>query len=244
MRLRAAITVALLVAGSLPAAADWLVMQDGSRLETQGPWKKKGAQIIFTSVKGVLSSVRASEVDLDASASATVAARNAATPAEDEQAEVSGSAMVMITDKDVPQYGGPSPQAESSDEEEAAGTAQAAEQAPAAGGGVNLEVVSWRHVESEEIGGIEIFGSVRNTGSEIATNVAVRINLLDEDGNPLANTNAFLRTPAIPPGGTVSFRAPFPGIFRVYGEPEFELTARGLRLEVTKKEQEENEEGD
>ncbi|MCP4664430.1 MAG: hypothetical protein GY856_54295 [bacterium] len=243
MRLQAGFLAVLLLAGSLPAAADWLVMRDGSQLETQGPWKKKGAQIIFTSVKGVLSSVRASEVDLDASASVTVAARNAATPAEEEEAEVSGTAAVVITDRDVPQYGGPPPEAESSGEEEAAGTARAAEPAPAAGG-VNLEVVSWRHVESEQIGGMEIFGSVRNTGSEIATNVVVRVNLLDEDGNPLANTNAFLRTPAIPPGGTVSFRAPFPGIFRVYGEPEFELTARGLKLEMTKKEQEENDEED
>ncbi len=236
MRLQAAILAVLLVAGSLPAAADWLVMQDGSRLETQGPWKKKGAQIIFTSVKGVLSSVRASEVDLDASASATVAARNAAAPAEEEAAKAPGTATVVITDKDVPQYGGPPPASRSDeDEDDAQG-----EQAPAAGG-VALEVVSWRHVESEEIGGMEIFGSVRNTGSEIATNVGVRINLLDESGNPLAKTNAFLRTPAIPPGGTVSFRAPFPGLFRVYGEPEFELTARGLKLEVTKKEQEDDE---
>lgn len=243
MRLQAGIVAALLLAGSFPVAADWLVMRDGSRLETQGPWKKKGAQIIFTSVKGVLSSVRASEVDLDASASATVAARNTATT-EAEEAATPRSAAVVITDQDVPQYGGRPPVAENADEEEAAGTASAAEPAPAGGGGINLEVVSWRDVESEQVGGMEIFGSLRNTGSEIATNVAVRVNLLDEDGNPLANTNAFLRNPAIPPGGTVSFRAPFPGIYRVYGEPEFELTARGLKLEMTKKEQEENEEGD
>jgi len=242
MRLRATILTALLVATGSAASADWLVMRDGSQIETRGPWKKKGAQIIFTSMKGVLSSVRASEVDLDASASATVAARNEAVEQEPPPAEDPRSAAVVITDKDVPAYDGPPPEVvESPGEEEGEEGEQTQPAAPAADAGINLEVVSWRHVESEQVEGIEIFGSIRNTGSDIATNVGVLVNLLDEDGNPLAKTNAFLRTPAVPPGRTVTFRAPFPGIYRVYGEPEFELTARGLKLQMTEKKKDEEE---
>ena len=53
------------------AAADVLVTRDGERIETRGPWKVKGRQVVFTSLQGVLSSMRLSEVDLDASAEAS-----------------------------------------------------------------------------------------------------------------------------------------------------------------------------
>ncbi len=52
-------------------AADWLVTQEGARVETKGPWKVKGRTVVFTSSKGRLSSMRLAEVDLDASAAAT-----------------------------------------------------------------------------------------------------------------------------------------------------------------------------
>lgn len=52
-------------------AADWLVTQEGARVETKGPWKVKGRIVVFTSSKGRLSSMRLAEVDLAASAAAT-----------------------------------------------------------------------------------------------------------------------------------------------------------------------------
>ncbi len=52
------------------ASADVLVTKEGARVETQGPWEVRGRQVIFTTPKGVLSSMRLAEVDLEASARA------------------------------------------------------------------------------------------------------------------------------------------------------------------------------
>ena len=53
-----------------PVRADILVMQDGSRIETDGPWQVEGRQVTFLQKSGTLSAVRLSEVDLEASEAA------------------------------------------------------------------------------------------------------------------------------------------------------------------------------
>ena len=52
-------------------AADILVTQDGQQIETEGPWTVKGRQVIFTTPEGRLTSIRLTEVDLEASELAT-----------------------------------------------------------------------------------------------------------------------------------------------------------------------------
>jgi hypothetical protein len=69
------VAAALLLAAA-PLGADWLVLKDGNRIETHGPWREKGRQIVFTLPNGQLSALRATEVDLAASRAAT-----ASTPA-------------------------------------------------------------------------------------------------------------------------------------------------------------------
>ncbi len=65
------------------AHADWLVTRAGERIETQGSWTVKGRMVVFTQPGGTLSSMRLSEVDIDASREATNrAAEAAARPAE------------------------------------------------------------------------------------------------------------------------------------------------------------------
>ena len=63
-----------------PISADVLITRDGSRIETQGEWKVDGRQVIFTLPNGTLSAVRASEIDFDASRSATTRASAPAEP--------------------------------------------------------------------------------------------------------------------------------------------------------------------
>ena len=60
----------------VPVAADVFVTRDGQRVETQGPWEEKSGRLVFTSSKGVLSSIRLTEVDIDESRKATEAAAN------------------------------------------------------------------------------------------------------------------------------------------------------------------------
>ncbi len=58
---------------------DVLVTGSGETIETQGPWKVKGRQVIFTNAQGVLSSLRLADIDIEASEAAT---KQAAEPAE------------------------------------------------------------------------------------------------------------------------------------------------------------------
>lgn len=90
---------------ALPAAADWLVMSDGSRLETRGPWSVEGRRVLFTLPNGTLSALRASEVDLDASEQLTRAEEaEAIRAAEVGSVEAMPPAPVWtFTDDDIPQ---------------------------------------------------------------------------------------------------------------------------------------------
>jgi len=65
----------LLVAAG--AGADWLVLKDGTRVETKGDWQQKGRQVQFKTPDGRFQALPAGEVDLEASRKA-----NAAPPEE------------------------------------------------------------------------------------------------------------------------------------------------------------------
>lgn len=92
------LTLSAALAG--PAAADVLVMTDGSRLEIDGEWVEKGRMIEFVLPNGTFGAVRASEVDLEASREAT---RAAAEPEEEEpEPETKPEPVLVLTDDDVP----------------------------------------------------------------------------------------------------------------------------------------------
>ncbi len=81
-------------------SADWLLTRDGERVETQGAWRVEGRMVIFTSAKGALSSIRLSEVDLDASAEATTRDLDVA-PATPEAPAPDRKSVHVITTEDV-----------------------------------------------------------------------------------------------------------------------------------------------
>ena len=62
------------LAAAAPATADWLVMRDGSKVETKGAWEVRGALIVFHTPNDALASVRLRDADLDASQEATAKA--------------------------------------------------------------------------------------------------------------------------------------------------------------------------
>ncbi|MCB1032359.1 MAG: hypothetical protein KDD47_00815, partial [Acidobacteria bacterium] len=92
---------------AIPAGADWLVLKDGSRVETRGAWEVKGRLVVFTSADGSLASMRTNDVDLGASEQATEAALNQADAARRLEVEepLPGSArkapVLVLTDADV-----------------------------------------------------------------------------------------------------------------------------------------------
>lgn len=84
MRCRVALWSALLVTSPFAATADVLITRDGLQIETQGAWEVKSRVVVFTNIDGALSSMRLSEIDLEASAKATHDAAEAAKAAEEE----------------------------------------------------------------------------------------------------------------------------------------------------------------
>ncbi len=102
------------VMGAAAAQADWLVTRAGERIETEGGWQVKGRMVVFTQLGGTLSSIRLSEVDLDASREATAgAAEAAARPSEPAPAPAAPrKATRVITTDDV---GAGTPGAEGTD---------------------------------------------------------------------------------------------------------------------------------
>ena len=90
--------VALL--SSSPSHADWLVTMEGASIETRGAWKVSGRMVVFTRTNGTLSSMRLSEVDLDASYSATEAAHQEPVEEPTSQPET-GPSVLSITDADI-----------------------------------------------------------------------------------------------------------------------------------------------
>lgn len=106
MKTRRTIHWALLAALVLvpEVRGDWLVTREGQRIETRGAWEVRGRMIVFTAPAGTLSSIRLSEIDLDASRRLSEAAQRAAEeaaaaaePAEDGPREP----VMTLTDRDV-----------------------------------------------------------------------------------------------------------------------------------------------
>ena len=82
------------------ADADVLVTRHGRQIQTDGPWEVKGRQILFTSPEGTLSSVRLSEIDLEASELATHPPAPVESD-EDEAPRVVKEPVLVLTDKDI-----------------------------------------------------------------------------------------------------------------------------------------------
>lgn len=191
--------LAALVAAA-PAAADWLVTRDGGRIETRGAWKVADRQVLFTQPNGTLSSIRLDEVDLDQSAMETRRAVEAANapPAAPAKAP---EPVLRLTDKDLPPV-------RESEEGEAVAGADESEKKLSSG----LEVGTWERAASPGGDGIEIFGSVKNSGTSNVTSPTLMVTLYDNEGRLIATAEGRVNAAAVPPGQTASFRVVFPGV--------------------------------
>ena len=246
-----------LAAAAAPAAADVLVMKDGSRVETRGPWESRGAMLVFTLPSGALSSVKAANADLDASTAATKKAAEEAAAARQPKPEADTpkkEAVITITDADVAHVtdfpenadaaaAGEAAGEEATGEDAAAGgeaaAAAAAEgatgTAPAAGAQEappaveRLRIVSHRR-DMTTSDGVTILGEVANASGDIVGNVQITVRLLDENGEMLATADALVGAATLQPNQRATFRASFPGI-ETYADVSFEIDHTALRLQ-------------
>lgn len=205
--LPAAAAICLCVAGLMPAAparADWLVTNEGGRVETRGPWKIDGKRVIFTQKDGTLSSLRLTEVDLDASKQATTAMAEEAKAAKATAATEAPPAKKStrsFTDKDFARPA--APEAAKDD----AGTAKPVPDSPGP-----VKVVDWKQNHNPETHALEITGSVRNAGPDIAVAVTVTVRLFNPRGEVFATQAAALDARSLRPGLNTAFTAVFPDV--------------------------------
>ena len=215
-----------LVAAAVPAAADWLVMRDGTKVETKGAWEVRGATVVFHTPDGTLASVRAKDADLDASREATAKAAAPAEPAEPAAAKPADKKPTLtITDADVGHVDAAKVAAPpSSPATSPQGTA-----APAAGAKPQrLQVTEWHQDLDASKGGAVRVGDERNISQEVVGEIKVTAKVFDEKGALLATAEALLGTNVLPPDQHTPLRASFPGVYN-FSKASFDVEGFALR---------------
>ena len=225
------LALAMLVA--TPSAADWLVLRDGTRIETDGPWQEKGRQVVFTRVNGALSTLRLADVDLEASRAATAERPAPEAPAPEGERP---RAVLRLTDDDI-RPAVPDVEADGGDSAVAEPEETAAETAPEE----LVTLVSWESRESRDVDGLEILGRVRNQGDDLAAAVRVKVSLRDENGALLSDSQAFLRSSSLAPGQSSSFRVMLPGIYTLLVDPTFEVSSERITVQGPRRNDESEE---
>jgi hypothetical protein len=202
---------AVLLVVAAPAGADWLVMRDGSRVESSGPWTAKGRLIVFTSTDGKLVSLRADDLDLAASRRATeeMAAAPAAEPAPGAR-PVAAEPVRRITNADIAPGAAPPPAVEG-EGVEAAVPEPPAGSAPAAAS--ELIVIDSQEAEDPIDGHLIVTGSIANGSEHAAAAIRLLVRSFGPEGHVLGEREAELEQPALAPGATTGFRAEFPDVF-------------------------------
>jgi hypothetical protein len=191
------------LAGPDAARADWIVTRQGQRIETSGAWQEKGKLVIFHLADGKLSSLRLSDVDLEASRTATRQAKEAPVAAPVQQpVKPRKPSVAKLTDKDF-QHPAAAPAERAEDK-----SAGAPDKKPP-----GVAVANWERGKAEDDGHVLITGTVRNPTSAQATSVTVAIRLFDETGKQIAQGEAVMTSSVIPAGGSAGFRADFAGVF-------------------------------
>lgn len=201
--------IAALLAGlalAAPAAADWLVTQDGARIETDGPWEIKGAVVLFTLPNGTLSSMRLSEVDLDKSAEATYDAENPPPPDEAGEEPPKKEPVLSLTNKDIRR----AREVPAAPAAEGQGQSQGQDQGPAVAINEPYGLLDWR--VSPQGDGVEIRGRLVNKGEAGVLGVVMVVALYTPAGVRYADTSAVLERASLEPGASTAFQASFPRV--------------------------------
>lgn len=209
---------ALVLSGlAAPASADWLVMTDGTRVETDGPWSERGKLVVFTDTNGNLVSLRLSDVDLAASRQATADAIEAASrPAP---APVQQQSVFRLTDADV---GHVDPE----DEDLATGAAEGGdEEGETEPTPMDVQVIGWDRVETFD--GVAVRATLENQGDDVAVGIGVSVTIYDEEGIALSTVPARLVSTGLVGGQTTEMEAEFPG-FRDFSAVNFDIRHRSL----------------
>lgn len=209
------VSSAALLLAAVPAHADWLVLRDGTRVETRGAWKEDGRLVVFTSKDGQLASLRTDAIDLAgsrrATAEAKAAAERRAAPREAAPAPAPSPPARRITNADIP-AGRPAAakQAAGEDDDEGEGRQPAAAAPPAA---AELMVRGTAQEMDPVTGHLVVRGTLTNSSQRTAAAVELIVEAQGGDGQELGTLPANLEVEALPPGGSTAFEAHFYDVY-------------------------------
>ena len=223
-KLRGAVLAATLLALAATATvrADWLVLEDGSRVETRGAWTIDGRQIVFHQPDGTYSSLKLDLVDLEASRELTQGKQHKAETSDDatKPAAEPTAPRRKLTNSDIGAGAGPPIL------DEAAAAADDA--APADETSRTLAIAGWEEQREGFDQVLEIHGGVRNTRRDAtAAKVQVEVILFDAEGQMLAKASAEVTPSTLAAGQQGSFVARFPDVFS-YGAVSFRTSSIDL----------------
>lgn len=221
------------LAGPIPPAfADVLVTQDGSRIQTEGPWEVQGRLVVFTRPDGSLASLRLHDVDLTASEDVTAAEKKAQeeveqSEAQEEETAQEGDATWKLTDADFTRrWVVDREDAEEGSEESTEGEGDEAE-ATSSDRTRPPEVVSYERESDPVDQHVIVTGVLANTTRTTAAAVALEVSLFDEENQPIEMRRATVDRTVLPPGEETTFRADFPQTF-TFAAVQFRPTSTNL----------------
>lgn len=237
MRRPIATSLVLLLAAAAPAAADWLVTRAGGRIETQGSWQVKGKLVVFTGANGALASLRLADVDLAASQTATSEAKEAKEKAvtvaqEPPKPRERKKSVRSLTDADFghkPADGGTTAKPDAAKDKDGAEAKTPAAGAAKDSGESQVVVQTWSKENRSEGDGIDLYGTLQNNGKDLATNVVLRVTLVNESKETVGTAEGVLAATSIPAGGSTSFRVPFAGVF-AFAQAHFEVANKAVTM--------------
>lgn len=236
MRKLTAVSALLLLAAVVPARADWLVTREGGRIETRGHWQVKGKLVVFTGVNGALGSLRLADVDLPASDTATTEAKEAkdkavAVAQEPPKPKERKKSVRSLTDADFSHKpaddGAAKPDGTAKDKD----TTKAKDKDADKGKDSESLVVvqSWSKSNRTEGDGIDLYGTLQNNGKDMATDIVLKVTLVNETNQTVGTGEGVLAATSIPAGGSTSFRVPFAGVF-AFAQARFEVSHKTLTM--------------
>jgi len=206
------------------ASGDVLVTRDGTRVETEGPWEVRGRLVVFTRPGGTLSSLRLSDIDLEASETATAEAQGAAeeTARKESEAEPGNAEKTASEDRAAPRTKATWKLTDADftrrlhfaqDAEGSSG-----EGAPSAVSGERTEagppaVLGYQRENDPLDQHVIITGSLGNLTRTTATAISLEVSLYDESNELIQMRRAVLEDPVMLPDGSTTFQADFPDVF-------------------------------
>jgi len=218
-----ALVPALILSVAAPAAADWLVTHSGDHLETRGPWELRGAQVVFTTPAGRLASIRATEIDLEASRALTDSPPSVAAVVEPQARR---PVALVLTDADVG-HTRPSdtPDAEAEGDLTESGDAESERVSAAA----QVEILQWQERVDVDRNALVVTGQVANRGESLVTDIRLEVRLVDSSGTVRESRGATTDRSVLRPGERAEFTALFPGS-PGFASIDFDLQSRGFRV--------------